>query len=208
MANRVMAPLQGGTADVVVPFEPKLAPLSSVRSTLLISSLETLKELGHHAAYFAQLSPPQAETIRSLVAATWVPVDVAAMHYTACDRLGLLATEQVEIGRRVGLRIQDTFGTILAIAKGAGATPWTYLAQLGRLHSRIAVGGGVAVYRVSAKEAIMEFAKVPIFRIPYFRNALRGVHQSLADLFCTKAYAKVRSCTADGMSISYTIAWA
>jgi hypothetical protein len=89
-----------------------------------------------------------------------------------------------------------------------GATPWTYLVQIGRLYERLATGGGIAVYRIAPKEALVEVHGMPIFEVPYFCNAWRGVNQSICELFCSKAYVKLGSEERRATRMTFTLAWA
>ena len=44
--------------------------------------------------------------------------------------------------------------------------------------------------RASPKDAVVEIHHVPVFAIPYFATAYRGVIQGMCELFCQKAYVK------------------
>ena len=111
------------------------------------------------------------------------------------------------MGRRVGDKIQGTLmGTLVAVAKQAGVTPWTFLERFDRFYERLTLGGGIAVTRLADKDALIEIYKVPLFETPYFSHAWRGVIQGICDLFCTKAYVKAGRFV--GEKMTYVIAWA
>jgi hypothetical protein len=185
-----------------------LAPVTHVRSTLITSSLKTLSERDLLPTYYERLPGQHREAIRNAVAGAWLPVEVTLAHYRACDALGLASTEQLEIGRQVGAKIQGTLlGTMASLTKQAGVTPWVFLSRLDRLYDRLVVGGGLAVEKVAMKEAVVYVYKVPLFEVPYFATAWRGVIQGFCELFCTKAYVKRGQLSAE-MRMTYTISWA
>ncbi len=197
-----------GVVIVKLPVSPSaLPPLTRVRSTLVVSSLRALEEQGLVDRYFRLLPATLAPDVRGAIAGTWLPVDLAVAHYRACDALGLTISEQIEMGRRVGDKIQGTLlGTLVTMAKQAGVGPWTFLERLDRLYERLAVGGGIAVTRVADKDALVDIYRVPTFEIPYFAIAYRGVIQGICDLFCTKAYVKPGRLVSERMT--YSISWA
>jgi hypothetical protein len=217
-ANRIVPSEPGGevarppgTRIAVVPLSmapEALAPVTQVRSTLMTSSLKTLHERDLLETYFKRLAPAYHDTVRSSVAGVWLPVEVTLAHYRACDALGLAMTEQLEIGRQVGVKIQGTLlGTMANLTKQAGVTPWAFLSKLDRLYDRLVIGGGLAVEKIAMKEAVVHVYKVPLFDVPYFATAWRGVIQGLCELFCTKAYVK-RGSLSPAMKMTYTISWA
>jgi hypothetical protein len=195
---------------VALPTDPEaLAPVTRIRSTLLTSSLKTLDERGLRDRYFQRLAQEHHGSIRDLIAGVWVPTETAVAHYRACDALGLSPVEQLEIGLLVGQKIQGTLlGTLVTLTKQAGATPWTFLGRLNRLYDRLVIGGGLAVYRVAAKEAVVSAYNVPLFAIPYFATAWRGVIQGLCELFCSKAYVKSGTLATGGKKMTYVVSWA
>jgi hypothetical protein len=195
---------------VALPTDPEaLAPVTSIRSTLLTSSLQTLDERRLKGRYFEHLAADHREPIRTLIAGVWTPTATAMAHYRACDALGLSALEQLEIGLQVGQKIQGTLlGTLVTLTKEAGATPWLFLGRLNRLYDRLVIGGGLAVYQVATKEAIVSAYNVPLFEIPYFATAWRGVIQGLCELFCSKAYVKSGTLATGGKKMTYVVSWA
>jgi hypothetical protein len=181
--------------------------VSRVRSTLITSSLRSLEEQRLLERYFSLLAKEHAGEIREAIAGVWLPIGVATAHYNACEALGMTTSEQLEMGRRVGEKIQGTLlGTLVTVAKQAGVNPWTFLERLDRLYERLVVGGGIAVSRLADKDAIVEIYKVPLFETAYFATAWRGVIQGICDLFCAKAYVKPGRLVSERMT--YTISWA
>ena len=127
-----------------------LEPVTQVRSTLLQSSINSLRTHGHYERYLTVVDPAYREVILGSLAPEWLPVAVAEAHYAACDALRLSPEEMQRIGEEVGDRIQGTFlGTIVKRARMLGLTPWVLLDHFERLWGRLMVGGGVAVYRTA-----------------------------------------------------------
>lgn len=162
--------------ETIVKLPATIEPVSAVRSTLLQSSLATLKERGLGDRYFAKLDPSYHELIRNTLAPTWVPLDVAMAHYRACDALGLDREALMGIGQSVGDRIQGSYlGTIARGAKLAGITPWVLFRSFDRIWYRVFQGGAAGVTKVGPKDAIVEIERVPLARIEYFRIAFMGL---------------------------------
>ncbi len=181
-------------------------PVKRVRSTLLLSSLSSLRSRGLLERYLERLPRELHEPILGAVAGTWVDIDMAAAHYRACDALGLSVAEQVAMGGSVGDAVNGTFlRTVFHIARTAGVTPWVALKQYTKLWERVFDGGDVEVDRLGPKEALVQMYGLPLFSIPYIRVALRGMHQTGFMLFCTKCYMTDLGSTAT--SHAYRAAW-
>ncbi len=200
--------------EIIVPLSRargQIALVTQFRSTLLTSSLKSIRDRGHGERYLALLPERHHDAVRACIAGVWLPLDLGLAHYDACEALGLSSQEQMAIGQEVGMRIQGTFlGTMLKLAKGAGVTPWLCLGQYQRLWDRLMVGGGVTVTKLGPKEARLECVGFPFARIPYFRTAFRGVNISSCELFCTKAYAEEISRLSAPMahgSVGYRLSW-
>jgi hypothetical protein len=70
------------------------------------------------------------------------------------------------------------------------------------------VGGGVAVYKVAAKEARVDVLNVAFASIPYFRGAFRGLASVGIGLFCTKVYVTELPKLGTASSVVLRFAWA
>jgi hypothetical protein len=178
--------------EIIVPFSQprdKLPLASRVRSTLIASSVRSVREHGFYDAYLDKLDPAWRATILDAVAGVWLPIDAGIAHYRACDALGLSAGEQMEIGREVGDRIQKTFlASMVRAARGIGVTPWNAFQFGTRLYERQFEGGGVCVVKLGPKEARCEVVCNPAAVTGHFRNGFRGLTQAGVELFSTKAY--------------------
>jgi len=205
--------MAGSSGEVIVPFrapQEKLGVCSRVRTTLIVSSLQSLRKRGLYERYIELLPAEHHPIVRSMIAGQWVSMLVAEAHYDACQGLNLERRDVNVIGREVGDRIEGTFlATMVRMAGSVGATPWTALSYVDRLYDRIfAGGGGACIYKLGPKDAEAHFVGVPLCRIPYFRSAMAGVFEVGTELFCTKAYAKEVPDAAPHLGAVLHIAWA
>jgi len=211
-ATRAATPASRQTPEVLVPLSAageRPTTNGQFRSTLLTTSLKAIRDRGHGDRYLELLPEKHHDAVRACIAGMWLPMELGIAHYEACDALGLTESEQMAIGKEVGLTIQGTFlGTMLKLAKGAGVTPWLCLGQYQRLYDRLLVGGGVVVTKVGPKEARLECHNLLLARIPYFRTAFRGVNEASCELFCTKAYVLEIKAMCTPTSLGYRISWA
>lgn len=178
--------------EVVLPFpgpRERIVPADAFRSTWIVSSIQSLRSAGHFDRYAANLPESHRQEILQTVAAVWLPMPVARIHYEACDRLKLSVDDQIALGSSVGERAQGTLlATAVRAARGAGVTPWTILPQFDRLYHRGNNGGAIAVFKIGPKDARVEAIGCELFDIDYFRNAFRGVLLGIMALFTPRAY--------------------
>ena len=202
-----------GIEEVVLPFRAPpetLGVATQVRTTLLVSSLHSLRRRGSYDDYLQHLPLPHHATITSMIAGQWAPMAVGLAHYEACQALGIAEPQVRAIGREVGDRIQGTFlATMLRMVGTVGATPWTGIGFVGRLYERLfAGGGGVSVVKQGPKDARVLFVGLPVASIPYYRTAMNGVFEVGLDLFCKKSYvAEVRGAGTATSTVLH-VAWA
>jgi hypothetical protein len=169
--------------EAVVEFPSPLQPITAIRSTLITSSLASLRQRNLLPRYEAAQQSPHRETILSCVAGEWLPLEVGFAHYRACDALGLSPELQVEIGKDVSRRIHDTFlSTVAKMARGAGVTPWLLLSKGNTLQGRLFRGGGMRIVRLGNRSARVELAKHGLLDLPYYRNAVVGVYTAGVEL--------------------------
>jgi hypothetical protein len=169
---------------------PRWEVASHVRSTLLLSSVQSLRKQGFFDRYAAASDPSLRETLVTTAAGVWVPMELALAHYRACEAMGLSQTEQVQLGREVGEHVQGSFiGVVARAARTVGATPWVALEPVARLWDRVFQGGaGPSVLQLGPKEGRVELVGLPLLDVPYFRHAYRGTFIVALELFCTKVY--------------------
>ncbi len=153
------------------------------------SSLQAVRDRKLFDRYRELLPREYHAAILDSVAGVWLPMEVGVAHYRACDQLGLSKRETWDIGVQVTRRVHGTtLGLAVRLAKQTGVTPWTILAQLGRLWERIYMGGGVAVYKRGPKEAVIDIVGWPLAPIGYVHQTMPAVVLGIVEMFCQKAY--------------------
>jgi len=154
-----------------------------------MGSAASVRAIGRWDDYVAAIPETQRDLIVGAVAGAWIPVELAALHYAACDSLNLGPDVIAANGRRTFDAIGGTlFGTILKMAKAAGVTPWSFVEQLPRFWARSYDGGGIEIVKLGPKEARARIVSVSLLDSAYFRHALRGLVVGCLERFCTKAY--------------------
>ncbi len=167
----------------------RVPQVTHVRSTLLLSSIQTLRAKGLFEAYLQKLPRALHAPVLEAVAGSWMPLATGMAHYEACDALGISTQEQFNNGREVAERVQNSMlATLVRAAKTMGVTPWTALENFQRMGDRMLQGGAYALYRLGPKEARVEAHGIALARWPYFRNSWRGMTTGSGELFCTKIY--------------------
>jgi hypothetical protein len=193
--------------DVVLALPARVTPVRNVRSTLILASIESIRKRGQFDVYVAALAPEHKETLLHMIAATWLPLQVALAHYAACDTLGLTHEQAVQSGRSTFEGSRGTLlGTAVRMAKGAGITPWNLWPISQRFWDRGCDGAAVGVVRAGPKDAHITVVECPLFVSPYFRHGLRGMLAGLTELFCERAYVTERRHR--GNMVEYRAQWA
>ncbi len=174
---------------------PGAAPrgiVTHVRSSLVLSSVQSIRARSLFDVYVRKLTPEDRGAILESASSDWLTMKLARAHYEACDALGLTLAEQIAIGGEVGDKVQKSFiGLLLRAARSAGATPWIVLGHMDRIWTRVFNGGGGAVVtKLGPKEATVRFVGLPIIDVPYLRNAFRGAFVAATAPFCEKSYVQ------------------
>jgi hypothetical protein len=184
-------------------------PVTRVRSTLLASSLLSLRERGLMREYEKLLPAELHDAVLNAVTGSWLPVEVAMAHYRAADALQRPVPEQYAAGEYVAARIQNSvLGTLVRVAKGAGVTPWTGLEYFPRLWDRLLMGGSPAVYQLGPKEARVEIHGVPMVEFACFRNGWRGMFGSSGQLFANKIFVHEIPRYTTKTDTAFRVSWA
>ena len=198
--------------ELFVPFPESIrtAPLTTaIRSTTIITSRRGLKERGYFDAYKKHMPVASEGALEHTVAGIWLPIELGADHYAACDALMLSRTEQRELGGLALRRLRDTLmGTMAKSLGSAGiVSMWDVLR---RYHTFFAVnfkGGGSRVWKVGPKDALLEIAGLPLARIPYLRHAYGGLLGEGARFFVkTSLVAEVPRLCSD-TSLGFRVSW-
>ena len=179
-----------------------------VRGSLIVSSLQTLRELEFFPRYLEHLPAASHDDVLLALAASWLPLNVAMTHYAACDAMRLDDTELEMIGQAVSGRIMGTFlGTLLRGSRqiGAPSAPLVALKHYDKLWDRLLVGGACNVVQTGPKDAIIESKGLPMFRYRYFRVAYASLIRGAGLMFANTFYARVQRSSDSTMIVS--ISW-
>lgn len=179
--------------------------VKQVRGSLVVSSLQTLRELGHYDHYLANLAVEHREDVLATLALSWVSIDTAMAHYAACEALRLDAADNDKMVQHVAKRFVGTvFGTLMRAAQKAGVTPLVPLEQFDRLWDRIFVGGALRVSRTGPKDAVVDARGVPLFRFRYFRVGYFGMTQGALLMFAKAIHGRILQSAGDNCSITFS----
>jgi hypothetical protein len=198
--------------EAIIPFSgpPELTPpVTEVRGTLLSSSLQMLRDRGLRDRYLRALPARYHDAIESLVAGTWLPIEVAHAHYVAVDSLGLSDADILQIGRSVGDRIQNGhLGTILRGARNLGGIdPWSIISRVDVLRQRVFRGGEAAAFKLGPKDARIEFVGISLAQVRYFRVGMQGIIESALSLSARKVYVRTTHGAWGPDSMAYTVSF-
>jgi hypothetical protein len=204
--------LPGALEEEFLPFPAPIVTLgaaSAVRSTLVTSSIQSLRQRGLGKRYESVLGGPHRETLLTSIAGVWLPVEAALTHYAACDRLGLDDATKLALGVEVGARVNGTLlGMLARMARTVGVTPWPALAQSGKLYGRLFCGGGIAVFKHGPKDASVQIVGNALCDIDYFRVGLGGVYQAALRHFCRQVHTSLSTGRRQPRSLVLQISWA
>ena len=204
-----LATFRDEQAFLALPMPRERLPRATmIRSTWIGSSLQALRERQLYDRYLEHLPREYHAPILESVAGSWLPMSLGVAHYRACDALGLSKRESWDIGVQVTRKVHGTsLGLAIRLAKQTGVTPWTVLAQLGRLWDRVYQGGGVSVFKNGPKEAVVEIVGWPLSPIPYVRQSMPAVVHGIIEMFCTKVFTSDVPGLASTSSLGLKLQW-
>ncbi len=182
-----------------------VVPCSRVRSTVIVSSIHALRAAGHYDAYAARVDPGVRERLVTLGAPTWLPVDLARAHYTACDALRLPGDEVRRISGALAPVHASGVDVLIRAARVGGLSPWAIFTRAPRYWERMYEGGALVVHEDGPKDARLVVLGQPLAEVGYWRTGFAGILCALADALSTRAYVKE---TPGPQSVSYGISWA
>jgi hypothetical protein len=188
------SPTAGGE-EVVIPFpvprdQVKLA--TEYAGSGISTSLSMLRERGHYATYLRELPAEHHAALLSVVAGEWIPIELALVHYRACDRMGLPSQEIIEMGEVSSSRLYSPAFVLAAkLMSRVGVTPWSVFRKLPESWARTLRGGSaVSVVKLGPKEARFELEGYPLAEIPYVRAGFIGVVRHPLGLFCRRVIVR------------------
>ncbi len=183
---------------------------TQVRSTLLQSSIATLRARGHFERYLEGLDAASRDELLGAIAPTWLPIALGEAHYRACDALHLSQSELMEIGESVGDRMQGPYmETLTRTARNLGLTPWVLLKRFDALWGRLFQGGSFELVRVGPKDLTIDIRGARVTSSAYFRSAFCGVVRAgFKYVGVRAAYVRVESWEAKTDRFVMSAAWA
>lgn len=183
-------------------------PISEVKSTLIVSSMQALRSRGFYDRYVEALAPDVRDRLVGLIPGVWLPIELGLSHYRAVDSLQLENRVIEGIGAEVAERInKSVLSVAVQLSKAVGVTPWNALSLVHRVNDLNWRGGDLGVFKTGAKEAIYEWVGQPCAAIPYFVTSLASYLRALAALFSDKAHARYIPERSSATSASYRLSW-
>jgi hypothetical protein len=185
--------------DVVAEYKsPDGERITHIRSTLITSSLQTLKALGFFERYLRALPKAHHDQMLAPRAPGWVDVAEAAIHYNACQNMALSVEELERLSESVVTSVANTLLSTFnrASRAAAGGSPWLSLVQAEKLFPRLNRGGTVRVSRRGANEALVEVRGGSLYAIPYYEIGHCAMLRVSVMLFAAKVQVRTVSVTA------------
>jgi len=195
--------------EVLVPHRTDFKRVTHVRSTLLQSSLATLRRTGLIDRWRTLISPQLARELEETLGPSWVDVELAVAHYAACDGLGLSTSEIDAIGQQVGDHLQNVLVSLSArTARAAGLDVRHAVMAFEKLFGRVFQGGSLGVFQTGPKDLLVELKGVRLTSSYYFRTAYLGHLRSAAKFVGTRAfYAKPARLDPVSDTFIVSVAW-
>jgi hypothetical protein len=182
--------------------------VTHVRGSLIVSSLQGLRELGFYERYLEHLPASARDSVLFAIAASWLPLETAMAHYAACEAMKLSNDELGTIGQNVSARIMGTFlGTVVRASRKVANVnaPLIALENYDKLWDRLLQGGGCRVRQLGPKDAVVESFGMPMLEYRYFRIAYAAVIRGAGLMFAKSFYARVERSSATALTV--VVSW-
>ncbi|MEY4515125.1 MAG: hypothetical protein RLZZ450_7247 [Pseudomonadota bacterium] len=197
--------------EVILDYMSALGPnVTHMRGTLLVNSLDNLRALGLYDRYLGTLPASHQDVIPYTIAASWIPIDIALLHYETCDAMGLSEEQLAKMGTMMATRVAETFlATVLRTTRNAGVEAfWSVLKQNHRLLERMYQGGGMSVLKTGPKDLVLENTGLPVVASRYWRRVYVYYMQAIGNMFTKVTYVKlVRPRVSHPHSIAIACSW-
>ncbi|MET0341772.1 MAG: hypothetical protein ABW252_12280 [Polyangiales bacterium] len=184
----------GSDLTVVTSYlSPDGPSVMEARGSLVVSSLQHLRDAKLYDAYVQQITPQKHEQLGEVLASSWVPVSLLLEHCMAIDGIGLSESHLQGHGEKIAALISESsFSIMMRTARGMGLDKalWWLLGQVDRLWPRLYRGGGCTVLRAGPKDAILEVHGQPLFTSRFFRTAHHAFVAGLVRSFADTSYVK------------------
>jgi hypothetical protein len=181
------------------------APCTNVRSTVLISSIQTLRSSGNYDAYAANVDGAVRERLLAVGAPVWLPIELAVAHYRACDALALPNEDVRRTSAALAPIHVSGVDVVLRAARAGGASPWTIFSRAPTYWERMYMGGRLVVHQDGPKDARLTVHGQPLADFAYWRAGFAGILGALAEALSTRAY--VQESRPRGVT-TFSISWA
>jgi hypothetical protein len=196
-----------GHEETLVALPSHVSTATSLRSAVLLASLQALRVRGLFERYSSFLASSERESLAAL-GGQWIPVSLAVTHYAACDALALPSDEIAGIGSEIGnLAQRSTLHAVGRLAREAGMTPWAPLAIVDRLRAHSWDGGAITVIKLGPKDARLEWHGQPCAVSTYFRMGFAGVLTALGRLFSQSPVVAPLDARTTGTVAAYRLSW-
>lgn len=163
------------------------------RGTLISGSQQNLRELGVYEQYLELLPRSAREKLTCVLAASWIPIELALTHYQTCEALQL-ETEQVRrVGELTAARMVKTFaGAAMRVVRSAGADSyWLLLKNNDRFYDRLYQGGGVTLLQTGPKDLVLENHGQPLAACRFWRTAYLAYMEAFGRAFAKVSFVKL-----------------
>jgi hypothetical protein len=194
--------------ETIVALPVPVRPVSQVRSSILLVSLQALRQRGYIDQYRQTLPQSAQAEIFSLAGPRWVSIELARAHYRTCDALPLLTAERMAIGAYNAERLQKGWLNVLVrMSRDAGVSTWTVLRKGGELVAQAWDGGGLEIRKVGPKDAYVAWYQQPLFESEQFTVGFNGMLQALLGLYASRVYVKTDLDARTPRSCGFTASW-
>ena len=194
--------------EIIVELPVPVRPISQVRASILLVSLQALRHKGFIDEYRRTLPQSEHAAMFSLAGAGWVPIELARSHYRTVDALPLGTAERLAIGAYNAERLQRGWLNVLVrLSRDAGVSGWTALRKGGELMAQAWNGGGLEVRQRGPKDAWVAWYEQPLFESEQFTIGFVGMLNALIGLYATKVYVKPEVETRTARSCAFSVAW-
>jgi len=192
----VAAPLEPSARVVLEYTSPHGPKVTHVRGILLANAQTNLRELGVWERYLAALPAHARGPLASVIAASWIDIDVACLHYQIAGRIlneaGIGDREFAQIGDRLATRVAETLlGMLIRGSRNAGLEAFVFvMRQNGRMWDRMYMGGGCMVTQYGPKELVLEDHGNPLLGLHPFRVGYNAYMKAMSSLFCKTVFVR------------------
>jgi hypothetical protein len=196
--------------EIIAEWQAPEGPRAThVRSTLLQSSVLTLRKRGHLERYLTLLPAALHDRLLLNIAPEWYDIEIAMAHYQACEGLMLEDEELEAIGEEVSNKLMNTFlGTVLkSVSRNTGIDPVTVMSHYPKFWARTWRGGSLEAYRTGPKDLVARGRGMPCARFRYFRVAYAGMVRAACGFAARRVFCTPRFAPAATEEMTVAISW-